>query len=480
MQIGFTAILARLVSPEAYGLIAMAGLVLRFGSYFADMGIGSALIQKDELTTEDVRAGFTSSVLLGLAFSALIYVLAPLALYVFDQPEVIPVVRIMGIAFLLNGLSTTAMSLLRRELDFRSLALIESASYIIGYGIVGVILALLNFDVWSLVIANLCQPGLIAILAYLCHRHIVLPSFKWEIYRRLFSFGGRVSIICFFEFVGFNVDTLVIGRVWGAQLLGIYSRSFALVNLPTQYLTVTFSKVMFPSFSQVQNDIPRLRGAYYSGLMLIAIVVMPISFGIVPAARELVLVLLGEQWVSGITTLQILALTVPFLMGTVLPAIVCDSLGQLNAKFLLQIASVGLVFVLVILTYPHGVEMIASVVVIANFFRFIAYQLLMQKLIALSFSKILKAHIPGIIVSIVVVVGITVIHWLMLDLPPGVLLVMEILIGAIGFILSVLLKPPRLLKEVILHNLAKLKGSILPNWWSGRILNWYYTRILSG
>jgi hypothetical protein len=104
----------------------------------------------------------------------------------------------------------------------------------------------------------------------------------------------------------------------------------------------------------------------------------------------------------------------------------------------------------------------------------------MQKLIALSFSKILKAHIPGIIVSIVVVVGITVIHWLMLDLPPGVLLVMEILIGAIGFILSVLLKPPRLLKEVILHNLAKLKGSILPNWWSGRILNWYYTRILSG
>src|SRR6266404_3595628 len=77
MQIGFTAVLARLLNPDAYGLIAMAGLILRFGSYFANMGIGSALIQKDELTTEEIRAGFTSSVLLGLAFSFLIYVLAP-------------------------------------------------------------------------------------------------------------------------------------------------------------------------------------------------------------------------------------------------------------------------------------------------------------------------------------------------------------------------------------------------------------------
>jgi lipopolysaccharide exporter len=480
MQTGFTAVLARLLNPEAYGLIAMAGVVLRFGSYFAHMGIGSALIQKDELTTEDIRAGFTSSVLLGLVFSILIYVLAPLALYIFDQPAVIPVVQVMGISFLLGGLSTTAVSLLRRNLDFRSLAIIESASYIIGYGIVGVILAWLNFGVWSLVIANLCQPGLTALLAYLCHRHIVLPSFKWEIHRRLFSFGGRVSIIGFLEFIGFNIDTLVVGRVWGAQALGIYSRSFAIVNLPTQYLAVTFSKVMFPSFSQVQKDIPRLRGAYYSGLMLIAVVIMPISFGIVSAAREFMLVVLGEQWVSGIAILQILALTVPFNMGTVLPAIVCDSLGELNAKLLLQVAFVGLAIILIILAYPHGVEAIAGVVVVANIVRFIAYQVLMRKFIAISSREILNAHIPGLIVSMSVVIGITAIHWLLLDLPPGVLLVMEILAGGLGFFLSVLLRPQRFLKEVIVQTLTRLKGTTHPNWLSVRALNWYYTRILAG
>jgi O-antigen/teichoic acid export membrane protein len=480
MQIVFTAILARLLNPEAFGLIAMAGVVLRFGSYFAQMGIESALIQKDELTTEDVRVGFTLSVLLGLAFSVLIYVLAPLALYIFDQPAIIPVVQVMGIAFLLNGLSTTAISLLRRKLDFRSLALIESASYIIGYGIVGVILALLNFGVWSLVIANLCQVGLTALLACLCHRHIILPSFKWEIYRKLFSFGGRLSIISFFEFIGFNVDTLVIGRVWGAQSLGIYSRSFAIVNLPTQYLAVTFSKVLFSSFSQVQNDIPRLRSAYYSGLMLIAVVVMPISFGIVPAARELVLVLLGDQWVSGITILQILALMVPFLMGAVLPAIVCDSLGRLNAKFLLQIAFVGFVILLITLAYPYGVEAIAGVVLVANVLRFITYQVLMRRLIAIPFSEILNAHIPGLTASMAVVVGIVTIHWLLLDLPPGVLLVMKILIGGLVFLLFILLKPQGLLKEVIFQTLARLREGAHPSWLSERVLNWYYKRILAG
>jgi lipopolysaccharide exporter len=480
MQTGFTAVLARLLNPEAYGLIAMANLVLSFGSYFAHMGLGSALIQKDKLTTEDTRAAFTASLLLGLVFSGLAYALAPLGLYVFDQPALIPVIQVLGLSFLLSGLSTTATSLLRRTLDFRSLALIETASYIIGYGLVGVVLAWLKFDVWSLVIANLCQASLTALLAYHCHRHSVLPSFDWKTHKKLLSFGGRVSVIGFFEFIGFNVDTFIIARFWGAQSLGIYSRSYAIVNLPIQYFAVTFSKVLFPSFSQVQKEIPRLRGAYYSGSMLIAVVVMPISFGIVPAARELVLVLLGDQWMSGIIILQILAVMVPFSMGTVLPAIVCESLGRLNDKFLLQIAFVGLVLALVMLAYPDGIEAIAGAVLIANILRFIAYQMLMGKFIAISLKDILNAHVPGFKASVAVVAGITVVHWVLLDLHPALLLLAEIFTGGSIFLLSVLLNPQRLLKEVILQTIARLNDGTHPNWLNGRVLNWYYTRILAG
>jgi len=480
LQIGFMAILARLLEPAAFGLIAMAGIVLRFGSYFAQMGVGSALIQKDKLTNEDVRAAFTTSVFLGLTFFGLTYILAPLGLYIFNSPSVVPVLRAMGFSFMLNGLSATAVSLLRRKLEFRSLAFIGVTSYVVGYGLTGVVLALTGFGVWSLVIASLSQAGIMALLAYLCERHNVLLSFHWETHKRLLSFGGRLSLISFLEFIGYNVDTLVIGRVWGASSLGIYTRSFAIVNLPVQYLAVTFSKVMFPSFSLVQKDVARLRRAYYKGLMFIAVVAMPVSFGIIPAARELVLTLLGSQWVSGIVILQILAVSVPFNMGANLPGIICDATGNLNIKFLLQLTFIVLVIMFVALAYPYGVTAIAVVVVLANIIRFIAYQILMRKIIKISYKDIFKAHLPGIIISAVGVVGITAVHWLFNDSYPAVLLLMEILVGGIILLFFALIKPPQLLKGVIRQILTRLEEGIHKGRFGERFITWYRTRILCG
>ena len=120
LQIGFTAIMARLLEPAAFGLIAMAGVILRFGSYFAQMGVGSALIQKKEISDEDVRAAFTSALFLGILFCVLVWLCAPFAIYIFDNEKVIPIVRVMALSFVITGLSTTALSLLRRNMKFRS------------------------------------------------------------------------------------------------------------------------------------------------------------------------------------------------------------------------------------------------------------------------------------------------------------------------------------------------------------------------
>lgn len=478
LQIGFTAVLARLLDPAAFGLVAMAGIILRFGGYFAQMGVGSALIQKEALTDEDVRAAFTSATLLGLAFSVLTYVFAPLGLYIFDSPAVVRVIRAMGFSFLLSGLSTTALSLLRRKLDFRSLAIIEILTYVIGYGVLGVILALLGLGVWSLVIASLSQAGLTVMLAYFAERHTVLLSLRWATHEKLLSFGGRLSVISFLEFIGFNVDTLVIGRLWGAGSLGIYTRSFAIVNLPVQYIATAIPKVLFPSFSQVQKEPARLRSAYYTGQMLVALVVLPLSFAMIPAARELVLTLLGSQWVSGVVILQILAVFVPFNMGTILPAVVCDSTGKLNAKFYLQLSFVGLVIALIAIAYPYGVQVIAAMVVAANIIRFIAYQVLMQKMISISYRDILKAHVPGLLISAAVVVGIAVVHQLLESLPSVALLLIEILVGVAIFFSIALIKPPGLLKDVIRQTIARLEVGRPSGWLSTRVVSWYQRRVL--
>jgi len=133
MQIGYIAVMARLLEPAAFGLVAMAQVVLRFGSYFAQMGMGQALIQKKNISKENIRAAFTSSVFLGFIFFVIIYFGAPLSLYIFNDIEVIPIIRVMALSLVLTGLSTTSLSLLRRNFRFKELAIVEIISYVIGY-----------------------------------------------------------------------------------------------------------------------------------------------------------------------------------------------------------------------------------------------------------------------------------------------------------------------------------------------------------
>ena len=234
--------MARLLEPAAFGLVAMAGVILRFGSYFAQMGIERAVIQKKELNEEDIKASFTLSVFLGMIFFLILWFLAPLALYIFNNEEVVIVVKVMALSFLITGLSTTSLGLLKRNLNFRSIAVIEIASYVLGYLGIGITMAVLGFGVWSLVFAALSQAFFAAIIAYIFVRHNF--AFKLKDYKPLFSFGSKVTIISFFEFIGGSLDTLLIGRFLGASLLGIYNRAYTIVNLPLYNLYTSITRVL--------------------------------------------------------------------------------------------------------------------------------------------------------------------------------------------------------------------------------------------
>ncbi|RYY13923.1 MAG: hypothetical protein EOO36_15090, partial [Cytophagaceae bacterium] len=140
MQIGYTAVMARLLDPAAFGLVAMAGVVLRFGSYFAEMGLGHALVQRADIDTDDVRATFTASLGLGLAVAGVAWLASPLAVFFLKNEAVVPLVRVQALGFILVGLGATAVSLLRREMRFEAIAKVEVAAYVLGYGGVGITL----------------------------------------------------------------------------------------------------------------------------------------------------------------------------------------------------------------------------------------------------------------------------------------------------------------------------------------------------
>ena len=157
IQLVYTAVVGRMLEPRVFGLVASAQVVLTFGSYFAEMGLGQALIQKATLTEEEIRASFTSSVILGAVSTGVILAAAPLMATVFDSPDVVPVAQALGCSLLVTALGLTSQNLLRRQLRFKAIAVIQMVATVVAYPLVGIGLAITGAGVWALVGAFLAN-----------------------------------------------------------------------------------------------------------------------------------------------------------------------------------------------------------------------------------------------------------------------------------------------------------------------------------
>ncbi len=415
MQVGYTATMARLLEPAAFGLVAMAGVVLRFGSYFAQMGIERAVIQKKEITEEDIRSSFTLSLLLGIFFFAVVWFLAPLAVYLFNNEKVVLVIKIMAISFLITGFLTTSIALLKRDLNFRVIAIIEIVSYAIGYLGVGIVMAILDYGVWSLVFAALVQGLLSSIMAYAFIKHNIKFIFKLRQYKPIFSFGSKVTIISIFEFFGGSLDTLLIGRLLGASLLGIYNRAFTIVNLPLYNLYTSITKVLFPSFSKIQSDRAKLKEAFLSSFTVSSFFLIPLCVWFSVSAKEIVLVILGDKWKEAIDVLRILALVVPFYLMNSFMGTLFEAVAYLKVKLIFQISFVILLSIVLIIAVPHGLVYTAAGLLGSAIIYHLGYLLLTKFLIFLNLKEIISAYYPSIIATFITCVSIFMIHYILIQ-----------------------------------------------------------------
>lgn len=479
LQIGFTATMARLLDPEAFGLMAMAGVILSFGQYFAQMGIGSALIQKSDISSEDIKAAFTSAVLLGLIFTIAAYICAPLAMYIFDSPESTPIIRTMAITFFISGMSLTAVSLLRRDLAFEKLVIIETFSYIIG-GLIGIVSAFRGFGVWSLVAATISQGISLGVLSYLFYPHDLSFIFQWRYYKHFYSFGSRVSAIGFFEFINLNLDTLAIGRIMGANPLGIYNRAFMLVNLPTQYFSTSISRVLFPSFCRVNEDIDRLKAAYLSTVMLSSSVLLPMCSGIAAAAGEIVPVVLGDKWVETIPIIKLLAMAASLNLVSHFGGVFCEASGVLNYKLLLEIVLTGILAILLYLLSGFGLVGFSAAMVVTALIRFSGYLAVIKKRCKIKTKEVLDAFFPAVASSILIGAAI---HWSAillrsLEAPLFAKFIVEFMIGVLLLLFLLIYGPQRKLRDEIRYRLdcSGLIGSTEKR--VGNVFHWLY-KVLS-
>lgn len=323
-QLVVLAVLARFVLPEEFGLVAIGMIVVAFGTMFSQIGLGPALIQRPEITTRHIRVGFTSSVLLAVLIWGAVWLLAPLGGLFFQAPDVVPVLRALGLSFVLLSFGLVSKALLERGLEFRKIMYAELGSYLLGHAAVGITLAVLGFGVWALVGATLAQNLLESVLYLVLKPHAVRPSLARREFADLASFGGGLALSRLFHLLGNYGDNLIVGRFLGAQALGLYGRAFQIMNVPVQHLGNVIDSVMFPAMARIQHERKRLGDVFLRAVGIVNLLLLPLGLLGILLAPEIVSIILGPNWDSAIVPLQWLMLAASF-KGSVR---MCDSLAR--------------------------------------------------------------------------------------------------------------------------------------------------------
>jgi len=302
------AIMARLLSPADFGIVGAALVVVGFSAIFSQLGLAPAIVQRPVLERRHLEAAFSASVLLGLLLGVLLWVSAPFAARFFHIAGVEPVLRVLAWIFPLDGLSAIAESQVQRELRFRWLATMEVLTFVLGYGVVGVVLALLGAGVWALVTAQMAQTALYTIILVVTRPPALRLLPDRAALGELMYYGGGFTASKIANYFALQVDNLVVGRWLGAAALGFYGRAYELMAGPPHLLGDAVDRVLFPAMASIQTDTRRLADAYRRGVALMGLIMLPASLVLFIVAPELILAMLGPRWTAVVTPFQILAL----------------------------------------------------------------------------------------------------------------------------------------------------------------------------
>jgi lipopolysaccharide exporter len=451
-NLAYTATVSRLLDPVAFGLMAMANLVVLFTQFFARMGLASALVQKPELSEEEIRASSTAGIAIGLACLAVIWILAPAVAALFRAPALPPILRGLGVSFVFMGWSMTGLGLLRRQLRFRTLSVISMGAYVFAYLVVGVGLALLGAGVWSLVAASVASTAIHAVWQYIVVRHPLRPVLRWEPYRAVCSYGARLSGAYLMNYIGGNVDTFTITRIASAADLGQYSRGYYLVFQPLgNYLAQALTNVLFSTLSRIQQDLARLRRAYLSVLSLGNLVLFPVCAGIAVAAQQLVLVVLGPQWDLAVGLVPWFALAGGCNVASQLTQLLADARAELNRSLAIQTAYILGLVLLILLALPfrsQGIWVIAAAVAAAETLRYVGYLALARRVLGLPSTSLWRAHAPAAFASAGVALAVVGTKWVLVGNAPTLLVLgAEAAAGALALALCIRLSPLPAVRE---------------------------------
>ena len=463
VQVVVLSVLARQVSPSAFGVATAALVVLALSVTIADVGVGPAIVQRRDLERDHVRVAITVSALLGLMIWGVLVAAAPAIAGLFAIPALTPVLRVMGATFFLRSL-TVGDHLLQRDLDFRRLTAVELIALIAGYGATSVVLALAGAGVWAIVWGHVAWAGLRTVLLWVVRPHPWRPSLARRPLAQLVRFGAALTVAQVAWVVAIQGDNFVVGRWLGTNALGLYGRAYQLMALPAILFGQVANKVLFPAMASVQDERIRLRHAYRTSVAAIAALTMPVSAMLAVLGSEVILVVLGSEWLPLLGAFDVFVFCMFFRTSSKISDCLALATGAVYPRAVRQWVYAVLVVLGSLVGLRWGLFGVAIGVGIALLVYFLLMARLSLTLVDMSWRGFLGAHGAAVSLSLLVVAVVWPAATALRATGAPSILVLAGTLGTIGLVMFVVLRAaPRIpgLRGTVelLQDLRRLLGS---------------------
>lgn len=397
-------VLARLVAPSSYGVIAMVQVFLSFAQLFIDSGFKEALIQKKDRNEIDFQTTFLFNFAVAIVLYIAIFFAAPWIADFYEEPILTPLTRVLSLSIIFSSLSISQLVKLTVELDFKTLAKVHLVSGIMS-GIVGIVCAYKGMECWALVVQQVLSAALNSLLLLFVSKWTFRLQFSLESFKQLFSFGSKLLFTYFITQAYISLTNLFIGKAYTSSDLAYYNRGFNLAYLIPGLVISVINRVAYPQFCESQNDKEILRIQYRKYMRSNVIVIFPLMIILAVLSKSVIIVMLTEKWIEAaqyLTMFCLVFITQP-LLDTSRKVILAVGRADITAKLTFWIRF--LTFGLLIVTIRISPLAVAAGLVINNFIELVCSVLCVRKTVGFSILNQVK-DIFDILIS-TMITGVT-------------------------------------------------------------------------
>lgn len=402
------AVLTRLLTPEDFGIVSIGMIFMALFSTVQDFGIAPAVIQRDSRVEESISVGLTLRLIIaGILVATLVFVSPSLADF-YGNKAIAPVLIVMSANLFIQPLAFPSYVMLNRTLRFSCMAIGSMAQYAVT-AVVAISLALAGFSYWSIVLGSLA--GSVCYVAVVNHYGRVLrgPRIDVKLMKELLGFGSHLLIVGLMVYVIFNVDQMVVGKVFGTVVLGIYFVAVKFGRTLGEQISGTANKVLFPTMARMKDELERLKVGYVQSLRMIAIVAVPLTMGMAALAPLFVGVVLGKDFREA--ALPIAILSFQGLLNALIPPAANVLIATGRPKYMSSQSTVQAAL-MVVLIYPvalhFNIEGVCYLTTLLSLGVFIYFLVVFSRIFKAGFVEISKPIVPALVSGLVTLVALSV------------------------------------------------------------------------